>query len=96
MIDLHLHDLFPLTEIQFSGPLSAIFSHIDLKFGICICLDVKQIKFVFAALELLLYESLSFDKIQFSILFYVIVSDIDLKFGICLDVILIKLEFCCA
>ena len=47
MLDLLLQELLPFAKILFSGLFSIIFSDINLKFGILICLDIIQVKFEF-------------------------------------------------
>ena len=47
VLDLLSQELLPFAKIKFSRLFSAIFWFINLKFGIWICRDIKQIKFEF-------------------------------------------------
>ena len=79
---------------RFSELFSVVLWDIYLKFGIWICLDIKQIKFDFGRVW---HELLPFAKMLFSRLFFVIFSYIELKFHIwiCLDIIQVKFDFGC-
>ena len=64
--DLLLHELLPFAKIMFSGLFFVIFRHIELKFHICICLDMitGQMRLL-VAFDLLLHELLSLLKFLF-------------------------------
>ena len=85
----------PLLKFRFPDFFTVIFWHIEFKFHIWICLDIKQVKFDFGRIWLSFTWVIALCLNFVSALFFVIFRHIEFKFHIwiCLDIIQVKFDF---